>query len=146
MGKDSFHIIDVFRVGKRTVVAAALICLVAAAVSCRTIRTIEVPVPIHDTTYVTKTERDSVFVEHSTTYYVKGDTVFNTKVVTKYVERLKTDTISVYVEKPIEIVKTEERLVEKPLKWWQKTLMYTGVFFIVGFIFFLALLIIKSRM
>ena len=87
-----------------------------------------------------------MFVEHSTTYYVKGDTVFNTKVVTKYVERLKTDTISVYVEKPIEIVKTEERLVEKPLKWWQKTLMYTGVFFIVGFIFFLALLIIKSRM
>ena len=33
-----------------------------------------------------------------------------------------------------------------PLKWWQKTLMYTGVFFIVGFVFFLALLIIKSKM
>ena len=143
--KVSFHKVG-FLSGKRAAVWAALICLVFAAASCRTVKTVEVPVPIHDTAYLTKTVKDSVFVEHSTTYYVKGDTVYQTKTVTKFVERLKTDTMRLYVEKPIEIVKTQEKIVEKPLKWWQKTLMYTGVFFIVGFVFFLALLIIKSKM
>ena len=86
-----------FKCGRRAAVLAALTCLALAAASCRTVQTVEVPVPIHDTTYLTKTVKDSVFVEHSTTYYVKGDTVYLTKTVTKFVERLKTDTVSVYV-------------------------------------------------
>ena len=113
---------------------AALICLVLSAASCRTIQTVEVPVPIHDTTYLTKTVKDSVFVEHSTTYYVKGDTVYLTKTVTKFVERLKTDTMSVYVEKPIEIVKTVTETVEKPLNWLQKTLIGCGIVFVASFV------------
>ena len=113
---------------------AALICLVLAAASCRTIQTVEVPVPIHDTTYVTKTERDSVFVERSTTYYVNGDTVYLTKTVTKFTERLKTDTLRLYVEKPVEIVKTDIKTVEKPLNWLQKTLIGCGVLFLLSFV------------
>jgi hypothetical protein len=91
-------------------------------------------VPIHDTTYLTKTVKDSVFVEHSTTYYAKGDTVYLTKTVTKFVERLKTDTVSVYVEKPIEIVKTKTKTVEKPLNWLQKTLIGCGIVFIASLV------------
>lgn len=120
--------------GKRADVLAALTCLVLAAASCRTIKTVEVPVPIHDTTYLTKTVKDSVFVEHSTTYYVKGDTAYLTKTVTKFVERLKTDTLRLYVEKPIEIVKTETKTVEKPLNWPQKTLIGCGVLFIASLV------------
>ena len=120
--------------GRRAAVLAALICLVLAAASCRTIQTVEVPVPIHDTTYVTKTERDSVFVERSTTYYVNGDTVYLTKTVTKFTERLKTDTLRLYVEKPVEIVKTDIKTVEKPLNWLQKTLIGCGVLFLLSFV------------
>ena len=131
--KVSFHNVG-FLSGKRAAVWAALICLVFAAASCRTVQTVEVPVPIHDTTYLTKTVKDSVFVEHSTTYYVKGDTVYLTKTVTKFVERLKTDTVSVYVEKPIEIVKTQTKTVEKPLNWLHKTLIGCGIVFIASLV------------
>lgn len=124
---------------------AALICLVLAAASCRTIQTVEVPVPVHDTTYLTKTERDSVFVEHSTTYYVKGDTVYNTKTVTKYVERLKTDTVRLYVEKPIEIVKTETKTVEKPLNWLQKTLIGCGILFLFSIIIAIVIFVLGLK-
>ena len=113
---------------------AALTCLVLAAASCRTIQTVEVPVPVHDTTYITKTERDSVFVEHTTHEYVKGDTVFMKITTTKYVDRVKTDTVRVYVEKPIEIVKTETKTVEKPLSWLQKTLIGMGVLFVLSLV------------
>ena len=113
---------------------AALICLVLSAASCRTIQTVEVPVPVHDTTYITKTERDSVFVEHTTHEYVKGDTVFMKITTTKYVDRVKTDTVRLYVEKPIEIVKTETKTVEKPLNFIEKTLIAFGVLFILSLI------------
>ena len=113
---------------------AALTCLVLSAASCRTIQTVEVPVPVHDTTYITKTERDSVFVEHTTHEYVKGDTVFMKITTTKYVDRVKTDTVRLYVEKPIEIVKTETKTVEKPLNFIEKTLIAFGVLFILSLI------------
>jgi hypothetical protein len=131
--KVSFHNVGFLR-GTRAVVWAALICLALAAASCRTIQTVEVPVPIHDTTYITKTERDSVFVEHTTHEYVKGDTVFMKITTTKYVDRVKTDTVRLYVEKPIEIVKTETKTVEKPLNFIEKTLIAFGVLFILSLI------------
>lgn len=123
-----------FKCGKRAAVWAALTCLVLAAASCRTIQTVEVPVPVHDTTYITKTERDSVFVEHTTHEYVKGDTVFMKITTTKYVDRVKKDTVRLYVEKPIEIVKTETKTVEKPLNFIEKTLIAFGVLFILSLV------------
>lgn len=134
-----------FKCGKRAAVLAALTCLVLAAASCRTIQTVEVPVPIHDTTYITKTAHDSVFVENTVKEYVSGDTVFLVKTQTKYVERLKTDTVSVYVEKPVEIVKTETKTVEKPLNWLQKTLIGCGVCFIVSIIIGIALFVLGLK-
>lgn len=122
----------VSKCGKRAAVWAALTCLVLAAASCRTIRTVEVPVPIHDTTYVKSVVKDSVFVEHTTYEYVKGDTVFVRTTTTKYVDRVKTDTLRLYVEKPIEIIKTETKTVEKPLNWLQKTLVGCGVLFLAS--------------
>jgi hypothetical protein len=129
--KVSFHNVGFLR-GTRAAVWAALICLVFAAASCRTIKTVEVPVPIHDTTYVKSVVKDSVFVEHTTHEYVKGDTVFIRKTTTKYVDRVKTDTLRLYVEKPVEIVKTETKTVEKPLNWLHKTLIGCGVLFLAS--------------
>lgn len=120
--------------GKRAAVWAALTCLVIAAASCRTIKTVEVEVPIHDTTYVKSVVKDSVFVEHTTHEYIKGDTVFVKKTLTKYIDRVKTDTVRLYVEKPIEIIKTETKTVEKPLNWIQKTLIGCGVLFLLSFV------------
>lgn len=136
--------ISVF-VGGRTVVAAALICLVVAAVSCRSVKTVtvEVPVTVHDTMYVSQQIHDSVYVEN--TEYVKGDTVYRYK--TKYVEKVRTDTVVSYVEKPVEIlkeVKTTE-YVERQLRLWQRALMGMGVLSLFGMFVFVVSLAIKTK-
>lgn len=100
--------------------ASALCC------SCRTVRVIEqVPVEVHDTTYVAKTTHDSTYVDRWHTVEVKGDTVFATdiRVESKYVTRY--DTVYKSVEKPVTL--TETVGVAKPLSWWQKALMWSGV-------------------
>lgn len=144
MKRNKISHISVF-VGRRTVVAAALICLVVAAVSCRTVETVtvEVPVAVHDTMYISQKIHDSVYVEN--TEYIKGDTVYKYK--TKYVEKVRTDTVLSYIEKPVEIVneivKTE--YVERRLRWWQKTRMFLGDFLLIGIVVFLVSLAIKTK-
>lgn len=113
---------------------AALTCLVLAAASCRTIQTVEVPVPIHDTTYLTHNVHDSVFVENLIKEYVKGDTVFLEKTKTKYIEKVRIDTLLTYKEVPVEVKVETTRFVDKELNWFQKTLMGMGVCFVISII------------
>ena len=141
------HNIKVLLVEARTIVAAALICLAAAMASCRSVKTVtvEVPVPVHDTTYVSTAVHDSVWLESTTVEYIKGDTVYKTKIQFKYVERLKVDTVMQYVEKPVEITKETTEYVEKELNWLQKALIVMGGCFIISVIAFAAYGIIKLK-
>lgn len=141
-----FHIDLFFRGGRRAVAWAALICLVFAAVSCRTIERVEVPVPVHDTTYLTRNIHDSVFVENLIKEYVKGDTVFLEKTKTKYIEKLRIDTLMTYREVPVEIEIEKTKFVEKHLNWFQKTLMILGVCFVVSIIFAVIMFILGMKM
>jgi hypothetical protein len=126
-------------------VAAALICLVVAAVSCRSVKTVtvEVPVTVHDTMYVSQQIHDSVYVEN--TEYVKGDTVYRYK--TKYVEKVRTDTVYSYIEKPVETIKEVKttEYVERERRWWEKTLMGLGALSLFGMFVFVASLAIKTK-
>ena len=107
---------------KALLIAAALLL-----VGCKGIKTtVEVPVYIHDTSYIAKEVHDSTFVDRWHTIYQKGDTIFITNEVTKIVTKIKTDTAYKYIEKPVTISKTETVEVKKPLTWWQKTLLYSG--------------------
>jgi hypothetical protein len=102
--------------------ASALCC------SCRTVRVIEqVPVEVHDTTYVAKTTHDSTYIDRWHTVEVKGDTVYVTEqqIVSKW--RTITDTVYKYIEKPVTVEVEQIKEVAKPLSWWQKTLMWSGV-------------------
>ena len=131
--------------GRRAAVWAALICLVLSAASCRTLQTVEVPVPVHDTTYVSTAVHDSVWLESTTVEYIKGDTVYKTKIQFKYVERLRVDTVMQYVEKPVEITKETTEYVEKELNWLQKALIVMGGLFIISVIAFAAYGLIKLK-
>ena len=135
----------VFLAGRRTVVAAALACLVAAAISCRSVKTVtvEVPIQVHDTTYVSQQVHDSVFVESKE--YIKGDTVFLCK--TKYVEKTKTDTIVKYVERPVEIVKEVKttKYVERRLRWWKRAFMGIGASVVLFTLMAIIYLAIKTK-
>lgn len=110
---------------------AFLLLLTILVAGCKT-KTVVVTVPEvrTDTTYITKQQRDSIWLHDS--IYVsekqKDDTIFlyQEKWHTKYIEKLRTDTIyehkvdSVGVPYPVEVK------VEKQLNWWQTTRMNVG--------------------
>ena len=105
------------------VLLASVLCC-----SCRTVRVVEqVPVEVHDTTYVAKTIRDSIYVDHFREVTKKNDTIYITDEVTKTKIVTKIDTAYRYIEKPITLTETETVEVAKPLSWWQKALMWSGV-------------------
>ena len=110
---------------------AFLLLLTILVAGCKT-KTVVVTVPEvrTDTTYITKQQRDSIWLHDS--IYVsekqKDDTIYlyQERWHTKYIEKLRTDTIyehkvdSVGVPYPVEVK------VEKSLNWWQKTRMNVG--------------------
>lgn len=108
---------------KMIFVAAAILLLTG----CKSMReTIKVPVHVHDAVYQKMVQYDSIYIDRFREVTKKNDTVYITDEVTKTRIVTKIDTAYKYIEKPVTI--TEERFVEveKPLPWWQKTLMYAG--------------------
>lgn len=96
--------------------------------------TVERTVEKHDTVTAIVLRRDSIHERDSVCVqqYLTGDTVVltTTRWRTKYVERLRVDTlretkiVRVREPRPYPVYKTEYR--DKPLRWWQKLLMWTG--------------------
>lgn len=78
----------------------------------------------HDSIYITKVKKDSVYLRDSVYIHEKNDTVFLEKWHTKYIERLSTDTL--YIEKSDTI--REAYPVEKPLSYSEKVWMKVGQF------------------
>lgn len=102
--------------------ASALCC------SCRTVRVVEqVPVEVHDTIRQKVFLHDSTYIDRWHTVEVKGDTIFVTNEVTKSKIVTKIDTAYRYIEKPVVTTVTKTVEVAKPLSWWQKALMWSGV-------------------
>lgn len=113
-------------------------CLLLLATSCHQLKhTVEVPVYVHDTTFVAKEVHDSTYIDKWHTVYVNGDTVRLRDSIVVYRYRVKTDTSYIYVEKPVIVSKTETVEVKKPLTWWQKTLVWIGVLCLVGIVLWL---------
>jgi hypothetical protein len=102
--------------------------LLESLVGCRTVRVVEqVPVHVHDTLRLTQTLRDSIYIDHFREVTQKDDTIYITDSVSVIKYSLITDTAYRYIERPVPVVRTEQVEVKKPISWWQKTLMYTGV-------------------
>lgn len=120
--------------------------LLLTLVGCKTVKeTVEVPVYVHDTAYLAKEVHDSTFIDRWHTEYQKGDTIYITDEVTKMVTKIKIDTAYKYVEKPVTISKTETVEVEKPLRWWQKGLMWMGVVGLMGLVGLIGWRILKRK-
>ena len=122
---------------------AALVILLSGCKGLK--QTVEVPVYIHDTTQTVRELHDSIYIDRWHTEYQKGDTIYITDEVTKTVTKIKIDTAYKYVEKPVTISKTETVEVEKPLTWWQKTLMGMGVVWLMGLIGLIGWRILKRK-
>ena len=144
---------------KAAVLAAVLAFLACILTSCKTTREVQteyVDRYVHDSVLIEKIDtiikvqehrdsvvlRDSVFVnmwQSADTIYkvrevfkyrdrisVKHDTIHDVKIDVRYQERIDT----AYINK--EVVKTEYK--DKPLKWWQKSLIGFGIVAIIVFV------------
>ena len=109
-----------------------IIIILLIATACTTTRYIETPIPIETikTVYITQLKEDSIYIHDSIDRYISGDTVYQYKY--KYIYKfLNTkDTIQQIdtIQIPIEV--TQIREVNK-LKWYQSTLMYLGLAFLI---------------
>lgn len=109
-----------------------IIIILLIATACTTTRYIETPIPIETikTEYITQLKEDSIYIHDSIDRYISGDTVYQYKY--KYIYKfLNTkDTIQQIdtIQIPIEV--TQIREVNK-LKWYQSTLMYFGLAFLI---------------
>lgn len=106
-----------------------LIMLVLLMASCKT-RTVVVETVRTDTTYITKHQRDSIWL-HDSIYmheYQKGDTVFmlRDRWHTQYVEKQVHDTTYIATHDTIPDPYPVEVKVPRELNWWQKALQRAG--------------------
>lgn len=124
-----------------------MILMAVAVTGCKT--TTYVPVVEHhtDTLRVVQHHRDSIYLHDSTFVreIIQGDTV---RIVTemwhtKYRDRLKTDTLyrsrTDSVPVPYPVIKE----VKKPLNFFEKAMMGTGIASIVGLLFYFFILFKK---
>lgn len=120
-------------------VMAFLIGLIICALlsSCSTTKVVEVEKVRTDTTYITKWQRDSVWLHDSIMVTEKGDTVRIERWHTKYIEKQVHDTTYVAthdtIPQPYEVVKE----VPAELSWWQRVRLWLGnavLLALIGFV------------
>ena len=106
--------------------ATFLIVSVILLTSCTTTKVVEVEKVRTDTTYITKWQRDSVWLHDSIHVTERGDTVRIERWHTKWRDRLRVDTIyqakTDSIPQPYEVVKE----VPAELSWWQRVRLWLG--------------------
>lgn len=112
------------------VLVIAAILMTALVMMCSGCKQTEyIPVIEHktDTMYISKVQRDSIYLHDSTFIQLKGDTIFFEKWHTKYIEKLTHDTTYVAthdtIPQPYEVVKIEK---ERYTPWIIKLLAWLG--------------------
>ena len=103
-----------------------LVILVALLMAgCKTKeRVVTVEKVRNDTTYITKHQRDSVWLHDSIHVAEKGDTIRIERWHTKYVEKATHDTLYQATHDTIPQPYPIEKLVERELSWWQQTRLH----------------------
>ena len=116
------------RVMKFLIIWLTFLIAISLLASCRQIEYVTVEKVRTDTTYITKLQKDSVWMHDSIHVKDKGDTVTIERWHTKYVEKQVHDTTYVATHDtipqpyPVETIK----MVEKELSWWQKLRLLIG--------------------
>lgn len=113
--------------------------------SCTTTKLIEVERVKTDTTYVTKQQRDSIWLHDSVLIKEKGDTLWVERWHTKYVERTRTDTLIRHRTDSVPVPYPVEKLIEKKLSWWQQLRLSVGNAALVAILIFAVVKYLRLR-
>lgn len=128
--------------------ATFLIVSVILLTSCTTTKVVEVEKVRTDTTYITKWQKDSVWLHDSIHIKERGDTVMIERWHTQWRDRLRVDTIyqathdTIPQPYPVETIK----VVEKELNWWQRLRLWignVGLMALLGFVGWLGVRLLK---
>ena len=116
------------KVIKWLVVWMVILFVLALLASCRQVEYVTVEKVLTDTTYITKWQRDSIWLHDSIHVKEKGDTVLVEKWHTKYVESIKHDTTYIATHDTIPDPFPVETIKEMPaeLSWWQRLRIWIG--------------------
>lgn len=116
------------RVIKYLIIWLVILMLLAWLTSCTATKVVEVEKVRTDTTYITKWQRDSVWLHDSIMVTEKGDTIRIERWHTKYVEKQVHDTTYVATHDTIPDPFPVETIKEVPaeLSWWQRLRMWLG--------------------
>ena len=127
------------RVMKFLIIWLAFLIAISLLASCRQVEYVTVEKVRIDTTYITKWQRDSIWLHDSIHVKENGDTVMIERWHTQWRDRLRVDTIyqathdTIPQPYPIETIK----MVEKELSWWQRLRLWIGnigLLAILGFV------------
>lgn len=99
-------------------------------VSCTTTKLVEVERVRQDTVWASHTSRDSIYM-HDSVYvreWTAGDTVYlyRDRWHTSWRDRWRHDTVYISHIDSIPVPYAVEKLVEKPLTWWEQTRLHVG--------------------
>lgn len=110
------------------VVWMVVLFVLALLSSCKQVEYVTVEKVRTDTTYITKWQKDSVWLHDSIHVKEKGDTVLVEKWHTKYVEKQVHDTTYVATHDTIPDPFPVETIKEVPaeLSWWQRLRIWIG--------------------
>lgn len=114
------------RVGWVIALCMAVLIALSLLSSCTTTKYIEVEKVRTDTTYITKWQRDSIYLKDSTHVSEKGGTVRIEHWHTEWRDRWNRDTVYQATHDTIPQPYPVPEYVEKELSWWQRTQMYAG--------------------
>ena len=104
-------------------------------VGCKQTEYVTVEKVSHDTTYITKHQRDSVWLHDSTYIHEKGDTLLIEKWHTKYREKIVHDTTYISKCDTVPVPYPVKEYVEKKLNFFQKmTMSIGGIAIIIGIV------------
>ena len=122
------------KVIKWLVVWMVILFVLALLASCRQVEYVTVEKVRIDTTYITKWQKDSVWLHDSIHIKERGDTVMIERWHTQWRDRLRVDTIyrethdTIPQPYPVETIK----MVEKELSWWQRLRLWIGNIGLLG--------------
>ena len=113
---------------KCLVVWMVILFVLALLASCRQVEYVTVEKVRTDTTYITKWQKDSVWLHDSIHIKERGDTVLVEKWHTKYIEKVTHDTTYVATHDTIPDPFPVETIKEMPaeLSWWQRLRIWIG--------------------
>lgn len=113
--------------------------------SCKSIKYIPVETIKHDSIYITNHQKDSIWLHDSIHIKEKADTILIEKWHTKYIEKIKTDTLIQIERDTIPQPYPYEVEVPAKLSWWQKTRLYIANVLLLALAVFIAWKIYRRK-